>query len=434
MTALRPPHTSARVPLVRVEEAIDAHRMAPRLRAAVGAVPGDACHVLDAKYEPGVRCTVLYGVGRRLVRGDLVEDGPDGDGTGARPVVAPGVRLCTFPDDPDLGGLAAVVGPSSLGRALSAALPGDGPVLRCRAHLVRYRPGKRATFMVEVRGRSERRARRLVVKSYHDGRKAAAVAAEAVLLDLTADPSAPLRFAPVLAHLPDLALVVQGHVPGVRLDQVVGGPAPAGAALRRAAVALAALHRQPAVSDRVRPVDAELVRFATRAERIAQVAPRSGDALLGLATRLADTRRNVPSGEVGLVHGDCKPSQFLLRGDRDVVLLDLDSCGRADPAGDVGTFLATLRQQVIRRVVAGGAPVPGGGEVQAGAAEEFLRAYTQAVGATSDGDLRQRIAWYEAVALQRKALRSFARAPRSPLTRSLVDAGHARLDRMGDVR
>jgi aminoglycoside phosphotransferase (APT) family kinase protein len=299
--------------------------------------------------------------------------------------------------------------------------------------LVRYRPGKRATLAVDVR-RSSARAQRVVVKSYHDGRKAAAVAAEAVLLDLTADPSAPLRFAPMLAHLPDLSVVVQGHVSGVRLDLVVGGgPAAAAAALRRAAGALAALHRQPAISDRVRPVDEELTRFAARAARIAEVAPSSGDALLGLATRLAGTRRDVPSAEVGLVHGDCKPSQFLLRGERDVVLLDLDSCGRADPAGDVGTFLATLRQHALRRALAGGRPAPAP-DGRTGAAEEFLRAYTRAVGAAPQGDLRQRIAWYEAVALERKALRCFARAPRSPLTRSLVDAGHARLDRMGVAR
>jgi hypothetical protein len=52
----------------------------------------------------------------------------------------------------------------------------------------------------------------------------------------------------------------------------------------------------------------------------------------------------------------------------------------------------------------------------------------------SEGDLRARIAWYEAVALERKALRCFARAPRSPLTRALVDHGQACLDRLGAIR
>ena len=51
------------------------------------------------------------------------------------------------------------------------------------------------------------------------------------------------------------------------------------------------------------------------------------------------------------MHGDCT-SQFLI-GDGRVYLLDLDHCGVSDQAADVGTFLATLRQQEIRDDLAG---------------------------------------------------------------------------------
>jgi hypothetical protein len=64
----------------------------------------------------------------------------------------------------------------------------------------------------------------------------------------------------------------------------------------------------------------------------------------------------------------------------------------------------------------------------------FLREYVAAAGTGPDAELRRRIAWYEAVALERKALRCFARAPRSPLTRALVEHGHACLDRLGGTR
>ena len=117
----------------------------------------------------------------------------------------------------------------------------------------------------------------------------------------------------------------------------------------------------------------------------------------------------VPRGAVGLVHGDCKPSQFLLRGE-DVVLLDLDSCGAADPAVDVGTFLATLRQQAVRRTL-GRRAVPSSADGTTPLAGLFLEEYLRSAGGPSDGGLRRRIAWYEAVALERKALRCFARDP-----------------------
>jgi aminoglycoside phosphotransferase (APT) family kinase protein len=411
---------------------MNAHVMGPRLRAAVPTDGRGDCHVLDAKYEPGVRCHVLYGVGDRLIRGDLL-DGPTDDYDDSRPVVDPGVRLSLFPDDPDLPTLRNVVAdPATLRDALRDALPGDDRILRCRIELLRYRPGKRATLAVQVRRPSGHPAQRLVVKSYHDGGKASAVAAEAALLDATLDPAAALRFAPVRAHLPDLSLVVQEHVSGVHLDEVLRMPGSSPTrGLQRAAAALAALHSLPVVSRRRRAIDAELTRFAARALRVAEVHSETGAALVGLAARLAATAQDVPTGVVGLVHGDCKPSQFLLRGERDVVLLDLDSCGQADPAVDVGTFLATLRQRALREC---GGRTTGSGARSTALAQVFLRAYVEAAGAPSEAQLRRRIAWYEAVAFERKALRSFARAPRSPLTHALVDQGHACLDRLGGIR
>jgi hypothetical protein len=129
------------------------------------------------------------------------------------------------------------------------------------------------------------------------------------------------------------------------------------------------------------------------------------------------------------VHGDCKPSQFLLAGPR-VHLLDLDHCGISDQAADVGTFMATLRQFAVRHRLAGRPealtrrlPV---------LAEDFLASYLDALGDDSD-DRRARIRWHEAVALERKALRSFARAPRSPLPAALIHEANRCLDRLTDT-
>jgi hypothetical protein len=90
----------------------------------------------------------------------------------------------------------------------------------------------------------------------------------------------------------------------------------------------------------------------------------------------------------------------------------------------VGTFLATLRQHAVRQLLARRS----GASATPAQAEVFLHEYLRAAGGTADVELRRRICWYEAVALERKALRCFARAPRSPLTGALVAEGHAVLD------
>jgi len=293
---------------------------------------------------------------------------------------------------------------------------------RCRVDLLRYRPGRRVT----VRVRTAVPGPGYVGKVYHDPTKAAAVAEEAHGLAAAVPPDGTLRYAPTLAHVPELSLVVQGLVRGVPLDAVLmgagAGPS-AVAGVRRAAAALAELHRSPAVSTRERPVSKELIRFRARAEQVATADPLVGHQLSGLAERLLASGVELPAGPLGLVHGDCKPGQFLL-GDDVVYLLDLDHCGLSDQAGDVGPFLASLRQLAVKqRATARRLPPVDLAELAA----VFRTTYLRHVG---DEGMRSRILWHEAVALQRKALRAFARAPRSPLPAALVAEGHRCLDQL----
>jgi aminoglycoside phosphotransferase (APT) family kinase protein len=168
-----------------------------------------------------------------------------------------------------------------------------------------------------------------------------------------------------------------------------------GAYVCATAGALAALHALPPLSARGRPVTAELERFHNRATNVARVAPATGRHLIEWASALVERRNCVGDGEAGLVHGDCKPSQFRIDGSQ-IALLDFDHCGVADQASDVGTFLASLRQRGRQSLE-----------------ERFAVAYNACSGrAAAPWD---RIAWYESVALMRKALRAFARSPRSPL-------------------
>ena len=402
--------------LARFLEAMRPGRMGPRLTAVLGDRPVP-CHVLDAKYEPGVRGMLLYGRGADLLTGELLLD-PESSGL----VVPPGVRVWPFPEDPGMPTLPRVADRDVLGRALAEAVAGTsyrrgGHAPRCRTQLLRYRPGKRATLLATLAGVPGRH----VVKAYHDADKATAVAAEAPRLRAAAAGSRTLAFAPVVAHLPALRVVVQQAVRGVPLAALLCADQPATSAVADAARALAEFHDLPAATDRQRPVDSELRRFRTRSLAVAAVDARAGEALTGLAERLLRLYDELPAAALGPVHGDCNPGQFLL-ADR-TYLMDLDHVGLSDQAVDIGTFLASLRQLAIRRQLGRSstrtlAPV-------AALSEQFLAAYRDFRGTSPEP---ARVRWHEAAALERKALRAFARAPRSPLPRALAAAGNRRLD------
>jgi hypothetical protein len=411
----------------RFTAALDAHGMGPRLSVALS-TSYRPCHVLDAKYEPGIRASVLYQHGADLIRGDLLPtDSPPGS---ARVVTdRPRMELSVYPDDPDLPTLplainASVIGPQ-IAQLSSTLTPIQRRALsrRCRVALLRYRLGKRAT----VRLSTPVSEASYVAKVYHDPAKAAAVAHETQAFGRLARYGG-LRLAPTVGHLPEISVVVQQSIHGQSLDSVLLAAgwnwAAAAKAVRRAASALAQLHRGPMVSTRMRPVEKELHRFRARASRICAVDSRAGDQLLGVAERLLQTFSAFPVSTSGVVHGDCKPGQFLLANDCAVYLLDFDHCGVSDQAGDAGTFVASLRQLAVQWTMAGASPASTAG--LGALADEFITTYSESM----EDDLSTRIRWHEVVALQRKALRSFARSPKSPLPAALVEESHRCLDRV----
>lgn len=405
--------------------------MRAQLRAALPPEeqPRGACHVLDAKYHPGVRCVVLYRLGGRLVRGELCFDGRGEGDESTAPVDTWGIRISPYPDDPELPKLRQALAPGALEAALEAMPPTAGGgrprVLRTRATLLRYRPGRRATLLIDVRLRTPSGARSSAVyvgKVYHDAAKAAAVHADTSLLVGTPSAlSGRIALATPVANLADLAMTLQAPVAGAPLDLLLSRAVSTGVTARarggvlRAADALAALHAAPPVSGRRRPVTDELAKLTHRAGRVAAVDPDVGARLVVLAEALLES---VPEcADARLVHGDCKPSQFHVARDS-VALLDFDHCGLADPACDVGTFLATLRQLHLKQTSG-----TGGGSGLLALEDDFLRTYLAADG--GGRDLAARARWYESVALIRKALRAYARAPRSPLPPLLAEAAHA---------
>jgi aminoglycoside phosphotransferase (APT) family kinase protein len=411
-----------------VVEALDAARTGPALAVALGEDPGTPCLVADAKYEPGRTATVLYRLGVGLVHVTVPAPGGVAEGEALLPN---GIGVRRFPIDPGLPSLSTVLDPARFGAALGQALglPDGSPVA---TRLLRYRPGRRATLLVSVGGVSAGPAgsATYVAKVYHDDVKAAAVATEGRALQALRLPP-PLVLAPVVAHLPDLAVVVQRHLPGRDLvidlaDPMVGTRH--GTDVTRAAQALAALHRGTVPAGRPRPVERELRRFVDRATAIRSVDPVTGDVLLALAHDVLGLRP--APGPVSLVHGDCKPSQFLMDRDR-VALLDLDHCGIAEPAYDVGNFVASLRQAAVRASGSGGVPAREATRAAEALGATFVTAYLDSARPARAQELTARIRYYAVVSMVRKALRAWARSPVSSLPRQLADDARKAVDELG---
>src|SRR5215212_1309678 len=189
------------------------------------------CRILDVKYEPGEYCTVLYQLGDQMVIGTITWGEADDEVPQTPHVLEElGMHVYLFEHDPALPGLEAARDSRALARALNDALPecrsGTARVLRCRATVLRYRPGRRCTLRVDAwmrdiqTGTLERQT--LFGKLYHKPDKADPAYQEMVLL---AD-SAPARDRRVIlarpaAFLPDLLMVLQHPVDGTPLDLLI---------------------------------------------------------------------------------------------------------------------------------------------------------------------------------------------------------------------
>lgn len=444
-----------------------AHHFQRMWRPASAEAKAPVCRVVDMKYKPGEQCLLVYEWADRLLIGELQWQAEELAASTvmeyAEQLPAPlHMWIYDFAHDPNLPGLAAILDHHLLTKTLKAHCSADlasgdhftrgDDLIRCRAFPLRYRPGKRCTVRLELtlrhRTTGAYRQEHRFAKLYHDADKAQAVYSEMHLLTAALanaaipstleGPQAQLILARASAHLPELAMVIQEPVTGRPLDLLLSHPERwserqlhlAAEAVGAAAQALAQLHRLPISTGRRRLPNADLRKLEKRAIKLMPAAPTLGSAMRALAKALSDrlTLYGIEDAPLCIGHGDCKPNQFLLH-EGGVALLDFDHCGMSDPAADVGLFIATLRQlhkrmgtkASLRRRLHTDCSSPVQEKWSLYLAERFLADYMRA--SQMSPQFRQRVAWYTALALLRKAWRGFARSPKSPLPERLIAEG-----------
>jgi hypothetical protein len=271
------------------------------------------------------------------------------------------MAVYVFPIDGDLPGLAAASDPGQMVNIFNETLPGlhaEGPVETCRIELVVYRRQDRAVLRY-FPGRLSAGAgscRHSVVygKLNADSSGAMARTITSALRQHLRENAGAYKFAvpEVLAWLPDLRLSLLASVPGD------GG-------IHRALKAR--LRAKPARDGELSPeemVDAcgRIAATIHGSDLRTGTSRTFGDELLWLNLRVSEMRRVSPelallfqpwlrklsdcSGHPPLAgrtcHGDFTPGQMLF-GRGNAGLVDFDSVCQAEPALDLGQFLAYLR-------------------------------------------------------------------------------------------
>ena len=312
--------------------------------------------------KPGRGLVAVFGPG---AVGDIYTVTVDEQALLAGPDAAPlsGSAVQEFPVDPKLPHLDVVMAPSghpalaatleATARRLHGVAP-DLPLLDIAAEPVRYKPGDRCVLRYRLRFASPHPGGApstctLIAKLYRE--QAEAEAADDLLARLRTQAAVAWTARP-LGVVPGLPLALTEDLGSSRdpvpahsgLDVVHPGSDEAIDVVRRAARALAELHSSGLDTGGLsrRTGGDEAGKAARRARLIEEYVPDLAPTVRAVSEALCAALAGLPADTLRPAHGSYKPSQLMVR-DGAVFLVDFDQFCLADPALDVGYFLAYLR-------------------------------------------------------------------------------------------
>jgi len=345
-----------------------------------GAVHLGAARVRRAKFKPGRRLDAYYDVrvddhaGARsravMVRWTPAADGhegaasaptsrPDGaevSGPPFRHLVATepvlGMRVNVSPFDPAFPQLPYVCDPRHVHDALREIVDQRsarrGAATLPSVTTVRYRPGERHVLRYDVPhagGRPTAAPWTLFAKLYRAGDAERAWRVATTVSEWLEDGSPGFAAARPLAVLPDDDLLVYERCPGRPLTHWLRrAPSRVDEHLRTVGAGLRRLQRPPgplAADLRVHTFDGEIRAIASTSEHLQVLIPRVGATVRDILDRCGLVHERVPAEPSCFAHGDFKLDHVWLASG-EITLIDHDSCTVADPALDVGKFLADL--------------------------------------------------------------------------------------------
>lgn len=211
--------------------------------------------------------------------------------------------------------------------------------------VVRYRPGQRHVLLVGIGGGRGR----VYVKTDRDNSGAQAVRAAAVMARELSVRYAAAGTAEPLGWVAEDAAALWWEAPGLPLSRLLAGrSAGRSSAVRRVGRALRVLHgvtRAGTAGNELcapaRDVSTEASSALGAAAHIAALLPAVGAAYTSMVSEVVDVLDRLPSEQPVLAHRDFKSDNILIHRGHPRIL-DFDRSGRAEPALDLGKFMADL--------------------------------------------------------------------------------------------
>jgi hypothetical protein len=220
------------------------------------------------------------------------------------------------------------------------------PARDYRVRTIRYRPGQRHVLRYDpIDAHQSGKLRPVFAKLDRDGNQQPLVAIIQQAADWLAGATTGLRALRPLTYVAADQVMLYPWTAGEPLSQQLGkANRNVAAPLHQTGLALRTLHELPTSSLAGLPTHdfaSEIKQIVRTCEQIQLLLPRVGATIHALLERAQAHYDRLPQEAPTFVHGDYKADHVLVTPDH-LTLIDFDSCALADPAYDIGKFLADL--------------------------------------------------------------------------------------------